>query len=167
MQDYEELGHMNQNNEDASSIEEKLYCLPHHTVFKSSSSTARTHVVLYGSCRSSNGLSLNYTLLVGPKIQQDLYSIVLRFRTYQIAFTADIAKMYRQVKIHPDDRRLQRILFIKSIEEPLRTYELATVTYGTASAPYLAKRCLQQHAEGESYDVFTSTRNINEQFLCG
>ena len=94
MQEYEELGHMKQINEDPSSAEERYY-LPHHAVFKSSSSTTRTRVVFDGSCRSSNGLSLNDTLLVGPTEQQDLYSIVLRLRTYQIAFTADIAKMYR------------------------------------------------------------------------
>jgi hypothetical protein len=86
---------------------------------------------------------LNDTLLVGPTIQQDLYSIVLRFRTYQIALTADIAKMYRQVRIHQDDRKLQRILWKRSTEEPLRTYELSTVMYGTASASYLATCCLQ------------------------
>ena len=94
---------MNQINEDSSSAEERYY-LPHHAVFKSSSSTTRTRVVFDGSCRSSNGLSLNDTLLVGPTVQQDLCSIVFRFRTYQIAFTADIAKMYRQVRILEDDK---------------------------------------------------------------
>jgi GrpB-like predicted nucleotidyltransferase (UPF0157 family) len=76
MQEYEELGHMNQITEEASSAEERYY-LPHHTVFKSSSSTTHTRVVFDGSCRSSNRLSLNDTLLVGPTVQQDLYSIVL------------------------------------------------------------------------------------------
>jgi hypothetical protein len=56
MREYEELGHMNQINEDTSSTQERYY-LPHHTVFKSSSSTTRTRVVFDGSCRSSNGLS--------------------------------------------------------------------------------------------------------------
>jgi hypothetical protein len=58
MQEYEELGHINQLNEDASSVEERYY-LPHHAVFKSSSSTTRIRVVFDVSCRSSNGLSLN------------------------------------------------------------------------------------------------------------
>jgi hypothetical protein len=80
MQEYEELGHMNQINEDASSTEERYY-LPHHAVFKSSSSKTCTRVVFDGSCRSHNGLSLNDTLFVGPTIQQDLYSIVLQFRS--------------------------------------------------------------------------------------
>jgi len=170
MQEYEELGHLNQINEDTSSIEERYY-LPHHVIFKSSSSTTSTRIVFNGSCRSSNGLSLNDTLLVGRTIQQDLYSIVLRFRTYQIAFTADIAKMYRQVRIHEDNRKLQQILWIRSVDEPLRTYELSTVMYGTASAPYLATR-LQQLAEDESKDFSLAPPTLTNNFyvddaLCG
>jgi len=171
MQEYEELGHMNQINEDASSAEERYY-LPLHAVFKSSSSTTRTRIVFDGSCRSSNGLSLNDTLLVGPTVQQDLSSTVLRFRTYHIAFTTDIVKMYCQVRIHEDDRKLQRILWRRSTKEPLRTYELSTVMYGTASAPYLATRCLQQLAEDESKDFSLAPETLTNNFyvddaLCG
>jgi len=38
----------------------------------------------------------------------------------------------------------------------MRTYELAALTYCTASAPYLATRCLQQLAEYESKDFSLS-----------
>ena len=117
-----------------------------------------------GSYRSSDGLSLNDTLLVGPTIHQDLYSIVLRFRTYQIAFTVDIAKMCRQVRVHENERKLQRILLRMSAEELLRTYELSTVTYGTASAPYLAIRCLQQLAEDESKDFSLAPETLTNNF---
>ena len=58
--------------------------------------------------------------------------------------SADVVKMYGQVWVHPDDRCLQRILWRKTPEQPVTTYELSTVTYGTASAPFLATRCLQQ-----------------------
>jgi hypothetical protein len=171
MQEYEELGHMNRINEGASSAEERYY-LPHHAVFKSSSSTTNTLVVFYSSFRSSNGRSLNDTLLLGPTVQQEFYSIVLRFRTYQIAFIADIPKIYRQVKIHEDDRKLQRILCRRSTDEPLKTYELSTVTYCTASAPYLATRCLQQLAEDESTDFLLAPETLTNNFyvddaLCG
>jgi hypothetical protein len=69
MQEYEELGHMNQINEEASSTGEELYYLLHHTIFKISSSTTHTHVAFDGSHRLSNRLPLNDTLLVRPKIQ--------------------------------------------------------------------------------------------------
>jgi hypothetical protein len=72
--------------------------------------------------------------------------------------------MYRQVMIHEDDKKLQRILWKRSTEEPLRTYELSTVTYDTASAPYLATRCLQQLAEDESTDFSLAPETLTNNF---
>nr|XP_049466958.1 uncharacterized protein LOC125908310 [Anopheles coluzzii] len=82
--------------------------------------------------------------MVGPTIQQDATSILLRFRTQPIALTAYVTKMYRQVWIHPKDQSLQRIIWRSSPNDPIQEYELNTVTYGTASAPFLAVRSLQQ-----------------------
>ena len=73
--------------------------------------------------------------------------------------------MYRQVRIHEDDRKLQRILWRRSTEEPLRTYDLSTVTYGTASAPYLATCCLQQLAEDESKDFSLAPETLAPETL--
>ena len=44
---------MNQNNEDASTTEERYYA-PRHAVFKISNSKSHIRVDLDGSCRSSN-----------------------------------------------------------------------------------------------------------------
>jgi len=103
--------------------------------------------VFDGGAKTSNGLSLNDILQVGPTVQQDMYSIVLRFRTHQVRFTAGIAKMYRQINVHPQDRDLQRILWRYSSEEPIQEYKLTTVTYGTSSAPYLPTHCLRKLAD--------------------
>jgi hypothetical protein len=75
--------------------------------------------VFGGSSKTSNGLSLNDILQGGATVQQNLYLIVLRFRTHQVCFTADIAKMYRQIVVHSQDRDLQRILWRYSSEEPM------------------------------------------------
>ncbi|XP_058817032.1 uncharacterized protein LOC131680333 [Topomyia yanbarensis] len=58
--------------------------------------------------------------------------------------------MYRQVWVAEEDQPLQRMLWRNSPSEPLRTYELTTITYGTTTAPYLATRCLQQLANDEA-----------------
>jgi len=149
MKEYEELGHM----EPVKSQEGKQACyfLPHHPVFKETSTTTKTWAVFDGSAKTSNGLSLNDILQVGPTVQQDLYSIVLRFRTHQVCFTAYIAKMYRQINVHPQDRDLQRIIWRYSSEEPIQEYKLTTVTYGTSSAPYLATRCLKKLADDNKF----------------
>jgi hypothetical protein len=54
------------------------------------------------------------------------------------------------VSTHAEDRSLQKILWRKSSEEPIKEYELTTVSYGTAPAAFLATRCLQQLALEES-----------------
>ncbi|XP_046965871.1 uncharacterized protein LOC124534205 [Vanessa cardui] len=52
--------------------------------------------------------------------------------------------MYRTIVVHPNDRHLQQIVWRDNPLSPIQTYQLNTVTYGTASAPFLATRCLRQ-----------------------
>ena len=125
------------------------YYMPHHAVMKQDSSTTKLRVVFNGSERTSNGTTLNDILMVGASHQEDLCSLIQRFRTHKIVFCADIAKMYRQIVLDPRDTHLQRILWRADRNEPVKTYELKTVTYGTSSAPFLATRCLKQLAEDE------------------
>ncbi|XP_011879618.1 PREDICTED: uncharacterized protein LOC105568508, partial [Vollenhovia emeryi] len=56
--------------------------------------------------------------------------------------------MYRQIKVHPDDWKYQRILWINP-DNNLVTYELTTVTYGLVCSPFLSLRTLQQLIEDE------------------
>ena len=145
MKEYVSLGHMRLVNASHIHIPTSYY-LPHHSVIKGSSLTTKLRVVFDASAKSSSGLSLNDVLMVGPKTQDDLMSILLRFRTHPVAMVADVAKMYRQINVHDDDLPLQRIVWRNSPEEPIQDYELITVTYGTASAPFAATRCLKQLA---------------------
>ena len=61
-----------------------------------------------------------------------------------MAFTGDIAKMYRQILIDPRDRDFLRILWRPNPDVPIQEYQLNTVTYGTACGSYLATRSLLQ-----------------------
>ncbi|CAK9830531.1 hypothetical protein ANTRET_LOCUS7686 [Anthophora retusa] len=147
LSEYLKLGHMTQVKDDQNSVG---FYLPHHAVVKESSSTTKVRVVFDASAKSSSGLSLNNTLLIGPTIQETLFSILTRFRQHAFVLIADIEKMFRQVVIHPDDRRYQRILWRESMSESVKVYELNTVTYGTAPAPFLATRSLKQLAKDEA-----------------
>ncbi|XP_075212764.1 uncharacterized protein LOC142319405 [Lycorma delicatula] len=140
------------------------FYLPHHAVFKQNSTTTKLRVVFEGSAKTSTGTSLNDILMAGPTVQQDLFSIMVRFRTHAVAFTADIEKMYRQIKIHPDDCSLQRILWRDSPTDQIQCYELQTVTYGTASAPLLATRSLQNLAGEEKHTYPTTARILCRDF---
>ncbi|XP_011859297.1 PREDICTED: uncharacterized protein LOC105556797 [Vollenhovia emeryi] len=133
LKEYEELGHMSRIEN--ASIQES-YFLPHHAVLKDSSNTTRLRVVFDVSARTTTGHSLNDTLLTGPVLQRDLFSVVTRFRLHNIVFTADIEKMFRQVYMQEDDRRFQRILWRDNPQEAVRTYQLNTVTYIISSNVY-------------------------------
>ncbi|XP_076230305.1 uncharacterized protein LOC143176843, partial [Nomia melanderi] len=146
LREYEQLGHMTQVN--ANEAADGFY-LPHHAVIKEASETTRVRVVFDASAKTSTGISLNDTLLNRPQLQQSLYKIFRRFRSHTYVLTADIDKMIRQIRLHPEDRIYQRILWRESPDKPIRTFQLNTVTYGTTSAPFLAVRCLQQLADNE------------------
>src|SRR5206468_938065 len=109
-------------------------------------------VVFDGSAKSSNGLSLNERLMVGPKLQQDIFDILLRFRTYKYVFTADISKFFRQIGIRDADMDMQRIVWRSSPSEAIKDFRLKRVTYGTASGPYLANKALHQVANDEGHN---------------
>jgi len=126
------------------------FYMPHHGFVKEISSTTKLRVVFNGSEKSNNGVSLKDIMMAGPKVQDDLFDTVQRFRLHKMVMTADIAKMYRQVWVNAEDRSLQRILWRKTPDQLITTYELNTITYGTTSAPFLATRCLQQLIEDEA-----------------
>ncbi|XP_055603895.1 uncharacterized protein LOC129752127 [Uranotaenia lowii] len=155
MSEYLALGHM----KEVSALIDEGYYIPHHAVFKESSSTTKTRVVFDASAKTTTGISLNDTLLVGPTVQSDLVSILLRFCTHQVALTADIPKMYRQVKIHQDDCKYQRILWYNQAGE--RTiYELQTVTYDEGEQFKSAARVVSM----DSYidDFLTGGKTVEE-----
>jgi len=109
------------------------FYLPHHCVFKTVKQTLKIRIVFDASYRSSSGISLNDAFLVGSTVQQDLISTLMRFHFFTYVITADIIKMYRQILMHPSQTRLQRILWRNDPSANVDTYELTTVTYGTAS----------------------------------
>lgn len=153
MQDYLNLNHMTLIND--LTLNTHCYYLPHHCIFKADSPTTKLRVVFDGSCLDINKRSLNDTLLPGPKLQQDICSILIRFRCNLIAFTADIKQMFRQILVSEEHTHYQRILWRFSPLEQIRDYRLLTVTFGLNCSPFLAirtlleiaKRCNKEHPE--------------------
>lgn len=90
--------------------------------------------------------------MVAPNVQDSLFSILVRVRQYRYILTGDIEKMYRQVLVHNDDRNLQLILWWEDESQPIKTLQLNTLAFGTASARFLRTRCLQQVGEEQDYE---------------
>ncbi|XP_036322007.1 uncharacterized protein LOC118736008 [Rhagoletis pomonella] len=140
--EYEQMQHMKivENGKQGRNF------IPHHCVMKTDSSTTKLRDVFDASCQTLSGKSLNDMLRVGPTLQDDIFTILIRFRSHKYVLIADIAKIYRRVPVNNADAPWQCILWRDSPQAPVKMYQLQTVTYGTSCAPYLATKCLLEAA---------------------
>ncbi|KAJ8963810.1 hypothetical protein NQ317_000592 [Molorchus minor] len=123
------------------------YYIPHSYVFRPDSLSTRLRVVMDASAKDAAGKSLNDCLYIGPKLQQDIFSLLLVFRSHPIIVTADIKKMYLQINVVEEHRDVQRIVWRSNSNEPVRDFRLNVVSFGVNSSPWLALRTMKQLAQ--------------------
>ena len=59
--------------------------------------------VVYDVSAKSDGPSLNDCLHVGPKHNQRIFDILLRFRTKKVALVADVGKAFLMISVEKED----------------------------------------------------------------
>ncbi|XP_043475868.1 uncharacterized protein LOC122507308 [Leptopilina heterotoma] len=162
MEKYETLHDM-KKVESLENPSNQIVYIPHQPVFRETSITTRMRAVFHASTPSTNGTSLNDHMRVGQKLQPNLFIVLIHWRVFKYVYTADIARMYRQILINLDDVDYQRIFWRLSPDQPISEYQLLTVTYGTRSAPYLALRVLKQLVidEGSAFPLASYVLNHN------
>ncbi|XP_050302752.1 uncharacterized protein LOC126740670 [Anthonomus grandis grandis] len=164
MRQYLDNGHISLVSQDEKKPNFVAY-LPHHCVFKPEKSTTKLRIVFNASAKGSKGISLNESLLPGPKLQPDITSILLKFRFYAVGFSADIKQMYLQILLTPKDRDFQRLLWRFDSQGPLQEYRLNTVTFGVSSSPFLAIRTVQELACQESHRYPNACEILRKQMF--
>ncbi|XP_071043395.1 uncharacterized protein [Parasteatoda tepidariorum] len=107
LSEYELLQHMEEMKEN-SGVETGYY-LPHHGVLRPSNKTTKLRVVFNASSKTSSRHSLNDLLCKGGVLQEDLFSILIRFRKHAYVFTADRKQMFRMIEVNPSQTKLQRM----------------------------------------------------------
>ncbi|XP_054719312.1 uncharacterized protein LOC129228653 [Uloborus diversus] len=165
MREYLSLNHMELVQAEEIIVEDrKCFYMPHHGVIREHSSTTKLRVVFDASAKSSTNISLNDVLHAGPKLQTDLFYILLNFRIHSIALAADIEKMFRQILVSHSDSDFQKIIWRENPDQKIEDYRLKTVTYGTACAPYLAIRTIKKLAEDEEMNFPKASKVIDKDF---
>ncbi|KAJ0169553.1 hypothetical protein K1T71_014738 [Dendrolimus kikuchii] len=163
MEEYLSLGHLEKVPEEEVNNSKAVY-LPHFAVVRFDKDTTQVRVVFDASCKGEDGISLNDLLMVGPRLQPELRHLLMKWRLYRICLSADIIKMYRQIKVAQQDIDFQRILWKENAESTVTDYRLLRVTFGTASAPYLAVKALQQVAIDEGAKYPMTARRVMQDF---
>ena len=147
IQQYLDLGHAEPVTSDSvTNLPNEHYYLPVHGVTKSSSTTTKLRVVFDASAKTSTNISLTDILMVGPTLYKNLVHIVLKFRSYRLAISGDVSKIYRAVQLHEKDRDLHRFLWRANTTGPFKDYRMTRVTFGVASSAFAAVQALRQTA---------------------
>ena len=100
--------------QDADDNSVEVHYLPHHAVIHRDKMTIKLRVVYDASARD-NGRSVNDSLYVGPKFNQRILEIFLRFRSYPIAMVPDIEKAFHMISLAPKDRDVLHFLWFDDV----------------------------------------------------
>jgi len=124
--------------------------IPHHPVYKNSSTTPIC-IVYNCSCRQSpKHASLNDCLLVGDTPLIIVYEILLRFRLHCYALSTNIEMAFLHVKLNERDRNFTRFLWLSNPddpESPFITYQFKVVLFGSSSLPFMLSATLHHHLD--------------------
>ena len=123
------------------------WLLPHFPVVRADRSTTKTRIVFDASAKFQ-GKSLNSEALPGPKLQADMFSILVRFRKELVALVGDVSQMYHQLALTVEDRPLHRFLWrnMDQSKEP-EVYEFLRYVFGGCYCPFCAQYVWQKHAD--------------------
>ena len=121
---------------------QRQFLLPHFPVVRSDKETTKVRVV-FDAAAKHGGKSLNDELNAGPKLQRDLVDVLLAFCLEPVAIVGDVAEMFLQVALGPQDCRYVRFLWRRQPDGPIETFEFTRLVFGLKSSPYLACRALK------------------------
>lgn len=165
MQEYLTLGHAEVVPlEDMEKDPTEVFYLPMHVVYKSSSSSTKVRAVFDASAKSSSGVSLNDTLLVGPTVHSTLIDVILRFRAHRVALTADVSKMYRAIELAPSDRDFHRFVWRSGPDRILMDYRMTRATFRVSASCFAANMAVKQNANELAQEYPLAAETVNQSF---
>lgn len=140
MDEYLQTGHMRQlTQEELKDKSLTVNYIPHHGIWQRGDTGPKLRVVFNASWPTSSGSSLNDVLYAGLKLQNNLATVITRWRRHKFVYCADIKMMFRQILIKPVDTHLQRIIWSQTPpEDRLRPSWLHLTTGGLVSELGLA-----------------------------
>lgn len=119
----------------------KIWYIPHHCVPKKNGKIR----LVFDCAARSGGVSLNESCHQGPDLNNNLSSVLLRFREYPYAVRADIEAMYNQVLVPPQDRDALRFLWFDG--EHIMHYRMRVHLFGgvwcSSAATYALRKTTQ------------------------
>ena len=127
---------------------DKEFYLPHKAVVKENAETTKLRVVYDASAKEQpNSPSLNECLNPGPSLQNTLWNVLVRQRSYPVAVCGDIEKAFLQVRIKECERDALRFHWKPPGEGAVQIYRFTRALFGLTCSPFLLGGVIDQHLE--------------------
>ena len=139
---YVEKGYVQKISE--TSPETKWF-LPHFPVIRPEKETTKVRIVFDASAKQ-DGISLNDIMYQGPKLQGNLFNVLLRFRKHPVAIVCDIEEMYLQINLKENDKQFHCFLWRTDNSQQPDIYEFNRLVFGENCSPFLAQYVSQENA---------------------
>ena len=102
------------------------------------------------SARTPGSPSLNDCLQKSPKFSQLVFDILVCFRTFKVAITADLENAFLQIAVAEDDRDYLRFLWVKDAMQEgsdLQVLQFARIVFRLSPSPFLLNATIRHHLE--------------------
>lgn len=146
MIDYESKGYIRKLTSDESvKSGDRTWYLPIFPVFNPNK-PGKVRIV-FDAAAEFAGVSLNSVLMKGPDQLNALPPVLYKFRERLIGLGGDVAEMFHQMRMNPEDADSQRILWFAS-EDTTKPcdYVMQVVTFGATCSPSTALYVLNENA---------------------
>ena len=133
---------------DENAMSMKQHYLSHHPIIRADKETTKLRIVYDASARNRESPSLNDCLFKGPKLNEMILDVLLRFRLHRVVFISDIQQAFLRVQVNQIDRDFLRFLWIDDVDSDaplLRAYRFRTLVFGLTSSPFLLNATLRHH----------------------
>lgn len=120
-------------------VAETKWFLPYFPVIRLRMETTKVRIVFDASAKFE-GVCLNDFIETGPKLKNDSFDVLLRFRKHEITIACDISEMYLRVGICEPYRKYNRILWDDTV------YAFTRLVFGVNTSPFMAQIVAQTNA---------------------
>ena len=140
---------------DEMACENPVFYMPHRPVVRESAVSTKVRPVFDASAKGYNGISLNDCMEIGPCLLTNMTQILIRFRRWKFALTADIQKAFLQIAVHRDDCDVHKFLW--DCDGLVKVLRFRRVPFSNCSSPFLLNATVQHHLS-----LFPASRTVIE-----
>ena len=126
----------------------KEFYIPHKEVVRESAKSKKLRGLYDASAKDSPECpSLNDCLYAGPPLQNNLWEILVRARSFPVAITADVEKAFLQTYVKECERDALRFHWRASPETDVEVLRFTRVLFGLVSSPLVLGGVLEAHLD--------------------